>query len=70
LSDRVARMAERSSARYPAHQVRQIAVEAGRDPRTVTSALDGRASALATASVYAAIRRLGITIERAHVEEK
>ncbi len=58
-------MAARTAARYPAHIVRAIAVEAGRDPRSVVAALDGRAKGLTKASVDAAIKRLGITIEPA-----
>ena len=44
------------------HTIRALSVEAHRDPRTVVAALEGRASALATAAVVAAAKRLGIQL--------
>jgi hypothetical protein len=51
-----------AATKLDAHTVRRIAVACGRDPRTVVSALEGRASALATAAVYDAVERLGILL--------
>jgi hypothetical protein len=50
------------AARLPAHVVRAIAVEAGRDPRSVVAALDGRARPMTAAAVKAAMVRLGIEL--------
>jgi hypothetical protein len=46
-----------------AHDIRRIAVEAHRDPRTVIAALEGRARPIATASVQSAAERLGIALD-------
>lgn len=45
------------------HTIRRIAVECGRDPRTVVAALQGRASPNATAAVMATIGRMGIALQ-------
>jgi hypothetical protein len=45
---------------FPAHVIRQIAVEADRDPRAVKNVLKGSAKGTTTASVEKAMRRLGI----------
>ena len=42
--------------------IRRLAVEAHRDPRTVRAALEGRASPLATSAVQEAAKRLGIEL--------
>lgn len=45
------------------HTIRRIAVESGRDPRTVLAALQDRATPLATAAVKAAVARLRIILD-------
>jgi len=51
-----------NAQRLPAHVIRQIAVEAGRDPRTVNNAIKRRAKPIAEADVFAAMDRLGIRL--------
>jgi hypothetical protein len=48
--------------RISAHDIRRLAVEARRDPRTVKAAIEGRARELATLDVREAAQRLGIEL--------
>jgi hypothetical protein len=49
--------------RLDPHTIRRIAVEAGRDPRTVQAVSRGQGSPLASAAIREAARRLGIDLD-------